>query len=135
MPLLSAWGPALLMLIAVFWLGWKIPNTFRDKIDGLRTDMNAMETRLTDRIGRVESGLGARISKVESGLGARISKVESGLAVLAERIDERTRALRDLVDDRTRATEKRMDKLEVRIDHMVPTAKSPEKEERELMHA
>ena len=86
---------------------------FRDKIDGLRTDMNAMETRLTDRIGRVESGL----------------------AVLAERIDERTRALRGLVDDRTRATEKRMDKLEVRIDHMAPAAKSPEKEERELMHA
>ena len=116
-------GPVLLVLIAVFGVGWRISNTFRDKIDDLwkdvgrefrevRSDMHAMENRLSERIGAVEHRMGR--------LEERVGAVEHRMGRLEERVG---------------AVEHRMGRIEVRIDHMGRPAKTPETEERELVPA
>ena len=100
-----------------------LAHEFKD----VRSDMHAMENRLSGRIG-----------KVESALEKLIGKVESDIAVLSERIDGRTKALKELVDDRTRETKDRLARLEVRFDHKFgrpAPAKTPEIEERETVPA
>ena len=119
----------------------------------IRKDMHAMENRLTDRIGKVESSLGDRITKVEnrltdrigkveSSLGDRITKMETDIAVLAERIGERTKALKGQVDDRMREnakwTEKWLEQIKVQLEHKFQRpapAKALEQEEREKVPA
>ena len=82
----------------------------------VRSDMHAMENRLSERV----------------------DKVERDIAVLFERIDGRTKALKGLVDDRTRETKDRLARLEVWFDHKFgrpAPAKTPEIEERETVPA
>ena len=123
-------------------LGWIVKVLFGIRKDmgrefkEVRSDMHAMETRLSGRVGAVETRIGAlemRVGALEMRVGAvetRVGSVESGLAVLAERIDERTRALRALVEDRTRETHARMDRVELRIDPVGRRAESHETAER-----
>ena len=118
------WGVFFLTFAGLIFAGvWKITRAldgFRvdlaHEFKDVRSDMHAMENRLSGRIG----------------------KVESAIAVLSERIDGRTKALKGLVDDCTRETKDRLARFEVRFDHKFgrsAPAKTPEIEERETVPA
>ena len=88
-------------IIATVWTAsWKLNRSIAASVDGVRkemkSDLTALENKLSARIDAVERKLSARIDAVERKLSERINAVENKLS---ERIDAVERKLSELSEN------------------------------------
>lgn len=114
----------------------KLEKLFDTKLKSLKTDVAAIETRISDlEIGRVTkldfmevrsllnkvekrmAAYDSRLSKIESLLSANKADLKKDLLTMEKRLMKSINRLADTVDDRLLEVEDRVDKLNQHMDH------------------